>query len=41
MWARGVDINKEAYLHYARYQIDAGVIDTPVPYEQIVITENF
>lgn len=38
MWSSSIRIDKEKYEHYARYQIDAGIIDSIVEYEDLVDT---
>lgn len=37
MWSPSVIIGREEYENYARYQIDAGIIDDVLPYERVVI----
>ena len=36
MWATSIEIGVREYENYARYQVDAGIIDKALPYERIV-----
>lgn len=36
MWDNTIKIGEEEYSNYARYQVDAGIIDKPLPYDEII-----
>lgn len=38
MWSDSIEIGVKEYEDYARYQVDAGIIDKSLPYERIVDT---
>lgn len=40
MWANTIEIGVTEYENYARYQVDAGIIDKPLPYDKIVDTST-
>lgn len=41
MWANTIEIGVKEYENYARYQVDAGIIDKILPYDRIVDISTF